>query len=99
MRSYLFGPINEKCNLILTKTSRRYRPYFPEKGYTRSSSLFFNGSEVVIKTEHKHLGMILDSKLTFLSHIKEAIVKARRGIGIIRFLSQYVTRDVFRSNL
>ena len=23
--------------------------------------LFFNGSEVVIKTEHKHLGMILDS--------------------------------------
>ena len=42
--------------------------------------LFFNGSEVVIKTEHKHLGMILDPKLTFLSHIKEAIVKARRGV-------------------
>ena len=33
--------------------------------------LFFNGSEVVIKAEHKYLGMILDSKLTFLSHIKE----------------------------
>ena len=30
--------------------------------------LFFNGSEVVIKAEHKHLGMILDSMLTFLSH-------------------------------
>ena len=29
------------------------------------SPLFFNGSEVVIKTEHKYLGMILDSKLTF----------------------------------
>ena len=29
------------------------------------SPLFFNGSEVVNKTEHKHLGMILDSKLTF----------------------------------
>ena len=57
-------------------------------------SLFFNGSEVVIKAEHRHLGMILDSKLTFLSHIKEAIVKARRGIGIIRFLSKYVARDV-----
>ena len=35
---------------------------------------FFKKSEVVIKAEHKHLGMILDSKLTFLSHIKEAIV-------------------------
>ena len=57
-------------------------------------SLFFNGSEVVIKAEHRHLGMILDSKLTFLSHIKETIVKARRGIGIIRFLSNYVARDV-----
>ena len=56
--------------------------------------LFSNGSEVVIKTEHKHLGMILDSKLTFLSHIKEAIIKARRGVGIVRFLSKYVTRDV-----
>ena len=37
--------------------------------------------------------MILDSKLTFLSHIKEAIVKARRGIGIIRFLTKYVSSD------
>ena len=48
----------------------------------------------MIKAEHKHLGMILDSKLTFLSHIEEAIVKARRGIGIIRFLFKYITRDV-----
>ena len=94
MRSYLFGPNNGKSNLILTKTSRQYRSYFPRKGIHLFILLhFFNGFEVVIKTEHKHLGMILDSKLTFLSHIKEAIVKARRGIGIIRFLSKYVTRD------
>ena len=38
--------------------------------------------------------MILDSKLTFSSHVKEAIVKARRGIGIICFLSKYVSHDV-----
>ena len=55
--------------------------------------LFFSESEVVIKAEHKHLGMILYSKLTFSSHIKETIVKARRGIGNIRFLSKYVSRD------
>ena len=48
----------------------------------------------MIKAEHRHLGMILDSKLTFLSHIKEAIVKARRGIGIVRLLSKYVVCDV-----
>ena len=38
--------------------------------------------------------MILDSKLNFHSHIRETIIKARRGIGIIRFLSKYVSRDV-----
>ena len=46
------------------------------------------------KEEHKHLGMILDSKLDFRSHTKEAIVRARRGIGMIRYLSKYVSRDV-----
>ena len=50
-------------------------------------AVLFNGSEVAVKMEHKHLGMILDSKLNFHSHIREAIIKARRGIGIIRFLS------------
>ena len=38
--------------------------------------------------------MILDSKLTFQSHIREGIVKARRGIGMIRYLSKYVSREV-----
>ena len=47
--------------------------------------VFFNGSEVVVKTEHKH---------SFQSHVREAIIKARKGIGIIRFLSKYVSRDV-----
>ena len=56
--------------------------------------LFFNGSEVVVKEEHKHLGMILDSKLSFQSHVREAIIKARKGTGIIRFLSKYVSQDV-----
>ena len=56
--------------------------------------LFFNRSEVALKTEHKHLGMILDSKLNFQSHIREAIIKARRDIGIILFLSKYVSRNV-----
>ena len=44
--------------------------------------------------EHKHLGIILDSKLNFQSHIKEAILKAWQGIGIIRHISSYVSREV-----
>ena len=49
---------------------------------------------MTIKAEHKHLGMTLDSKLGFQSHTKEAIVKAKRGIGMIRCLSRFVSRDV-----
>ena len=68
---------------------------FPEKkGAVAHPPVFFNGSEVVVKAEHKHLGMVLDSKLCFQSHVREAIIKARKGIGIIRFLSKYVSRDV-----
>ena len=57
-------------------------------------SLFFNEAPVVMKDEQKHLGMILDSALNFHSHVKEKIVSARRGIGVIRYLFKYVSRDV-----
>ena len=53
------------------------------------------GDEIISKkSEHKHLGLILDSKLNFKSHIREAIVKARRGIGLLKYLSKYVSREV-----
>ena len=47
---------------------------------------------MVKKDEHTHLGMILDSKLNF--NVREAIIMARRGIGIICYLSKYVSGDV-----
>ena len=56
--------------------------------------LRLGNEEITRKTEHKHLGILLDSKLSFRSHVSEAIMKARRGIGLIRHLSQYVSRDV-----
>ena len=53
------------------------------------------GTEVIErKVEHKHLGVILDAKLNFQSHVREAISKARKGIGMIKYLSKYVSRDV-----
>ena len=46
------------------------------------------------KVEHKHLGVILDSMLNFKSHIREAILKARSGIGLLKYLSKYASREV-----
>ena len=57
-------------------------------------AIYFNGKEVVAKTKQKHLGFILDKQLNFNAHLKEVIGKARKGIGVIKFMSSDVTRDV-----
>ena len=56
--------------------------------------LTLGNDEIKLKNEHKHLGMILDSKLNFQNHIRAAILKARRGISLIRYLSKYISRNV-----
>ena len=43
-------------------------------------------------SEHKHLGIILDSKLSFSAHIKSAISKTRKGIGLLKYLSKYLPK-------
>ena len=55
------------------------------------SGIYFNGVKVKSVKRHKHLGSILDSKLTFASHINEKISKARKGIGIIKPLSRFLS--------
>ena len=49
---------------------------------------------VTRKDKHKHLGLIVDSKLEFKCQIRQALLKARRGIGMIKYLSKYLSRDV-----
>ena len=56
---------------------KKYKPIHPP--------LIFNQSEVVKKDEHTHLGMILDPKSNVNSHVREGIIKAKIGIGIIRY--------------
>ena len=46
------------------------------------------------KMEYKHIGMVLDSKPNFQSLVREVIVKARRRIGIIRYVSKYVCNEL-----
>ena len=52
--------------------------------------LKFNNVPVANVDEHKHLGMILDSKMSFASHIQAATLKCRLGIGMIKYLSTYL---------
>ena len=52
--------------------------------------IYFNDIEVKRVSDHKHLGLILDSKLSFAKHICEKISTARKGIGIIKHLAPYL---------
>ena len=52
--------------------------------------LFFNGNTVTAVDEHKHLGLILDKKLSFKSHVNEKITKTKKIIGMIKHLSKYL---------
>ena len=52
--------------------------------------IYFNGNVVTKVDEHKHLGIIFDSKLNFKSHVNEKITKAKKIIGMIKHLSQYL---------
>ena len=54
--------------------------------------ILFNNLPVKKVDEHKHLGVILDSKLSFSAHIKSAISKTRKGIGLLKYLSKYLPR-------
>ena len=48
--------------------------------------LSFNLSQIKISERHKHLGLILDTKLTFKEHIENKISKCNRFIGSIKDL-------------
>ena len=52
--------------------------------------MIFNGAAVSNVNEQKHLGLILDSKLSFEKHLNEKIIKAKKNIGILKQLSKFL---------
>ena len=53
--------------------------------------IYLNDIEVKTVNDHKHLGLILDKKLSFVSHINEKISKANKGLCIIKSLSRFLS--------
>ena len=56
--------------------------------------LFFNGVPVSREEHTNHLGVYLDSQLNFSKHIRESILKATKGISLLKYLLKYVSRRV-----
>ena len=52
--------------------------------------LHFAGNPVVQDTYQKHLGLILHNSFSFKKHIQEKVAKARKILGSLKPLSQYL---------
>ena len=79
-----FNPDPQKQAVELIFSTKKVETNHPE--------IRFNNAPVVRVDEHKHLGIILDTKLSFSTHIKAAISKTRKGIGLLKYLSKYLPR-------
>ena len=56
--------------------------------------ILFNNVLVEKVDEHRHLGIILDSKPPFSAQINSAISKTRKGVGMLKYLSKYLPRHI-----
>ena len=56
-----------------------------KKNATTHPPLFFNNSEIKLSSNQKHLGLTLDSKLSFNEHINDKIyqVNKNKGVGLL----------------
>ena len=61
-----------------------------QKNSPNHPSLFFNESVVPKVKEQTHLGLILDSNLSFERHVNEKTINTKKGIGIIKYLSKFL---------
>ena len=76
------------------KTKQAKEVIFSRKNTkTDHPTVFFNEVPVAHTPCEKRLGMHLDEKLNFQTHIKEKIAKASKVIGIIRKLAQVLPRE------
>ena len=54
----------------------------------------FNGTHVAREDSTQHLGLHLDNRLNFSKHIKETVLKASKGVTLLKYLSNFADRKV-----
>ena len=82
----VFNPDITKQAIEVVFSCKNKKPDHPE--------LSFGGIPIARQPFTKHLGVYLDARLNFSKHIKEKVLKAMKGISLLKFLSKYVDRNV-----
>ena len=81
-----FNPDMSKQAIEVIFSCKTNKPNHPD--------LTFNNIPIARESSTKHLGVYLDTRLTFSRHIKEKILKAMKGVTLLKLLSKYVDRNV-----
>ena len=87
----VFNPDITKQAIEVIFSVKNKKPVHPD--------LSFNGVPVARQELTKHLGLFLDERLCFTKHIREAVIKAKKGISILKLISQYVPRNVLKYDI
>ena len=66
-----------------------------KKNATTNPPLFFKSSEIKLSSNQKHLGLTLDSKLSFNEYINDKIHQANKGVSLLRKLETILPRRAF----
>ena len=80
----VFNPDITKQAVEVIFSNKRNKETIPDQ-------LFFNNIPVKTVSETKHLGMILEQKLSFENHLNEKISKANQGLGLMKQLKKWVS--------
>ena len=77
-----FNPYPKKKASVATFSCKKLKPNHP--------LLVFNGSAATEVNEQKHLGLILESDLSFEKHLNEKMIKTKKIIGFLKHLSKFL---------
>ena len=82
-RSFNLGPSKQAQEVLFSKNVTK----------TNHPNIIFNGNTVQKSANQKHLGLILDEKLTFNDHITSKLTTVNKLTSTLRKLYHYMPRD------
>ena len=80
--SFNLDPSKQAQEIIFSR--KKMKPSYP--------SVYFNNIPVSSTSVHKHLGILLDDKLSYEHHLKSVLNKVKKTIGILRKFQQILPR-------